>query len=91
MGTPRQAAGPIPPRAGNVCMDCTKLIRTLGYDPFDPWPYCDELMPTHHDWHRERPAGEQRSPAELHRVLAVNPNFGLSHPGKKVSGTVMAV
>ena len=36
MGTPRHEAGPIPPRAGNVCMDCGKLIRALGFDPFDP-------------------------------------------------------
>jgi dTDP-4-dehydrorhamnose reductase len=73
MGTPRHEAGPIPPRAGNVCMDCTKLIRALGSDPFDPWPYCDALVPTHADWHHERPAAEVRSPAELHRVLAANP------------------
>jgi dTDP-4-dehydrorhamnose reductase len=74
MGTPRFDAGPIPPRAGNVCMDCSKLIRALGSDPFDPWPYCDSLTPTHADWHRERPPDEVRSPAELHRVLAANPN-----------------
>jgi dTDP-4-dehydrorhamnose reductase len=73
MGIPRHQAGPIPPRAGNVCMDCGKLIGTLGYDPFDPWPYCDSLVPTHPDWHRERPAGEPRSPEHLHRVLASNP------------------
>ena len=36
MGIPRHEAGPIPPRAGNVCMDCSKLIAALGYDPFDP-------------------------------------------------------
>lgn len=74
MGTPRHDAGPIPPRAGNVCMDCTKLFQALGFDPFDPWPYCDSLVPTHVDWHRERPASETHSPAELHRVLAANPN-----------------
>ena len=73
MGIPRHQAGPIPPRAGNVCMDCGKLIGTLGYDPFDPWPYCDSLVPTHPDWHRERPAGEPRSSEHLHRVLASNP------------------
>ncbi len=73
MGTPRGEAAPIPPRAGNVCMDCSKLIDALGCDPFDPWPYCDALAPTHDDWHHERPAGETRSPGELHRVLARNP------------------
>jgi dTDP-4-dehydrorhamnose reductase len=73
-GIPRHQAGPIPPRAGNVCMDCSKLIAALGYDPFDPWPYCEELVPTHPDWHRERPRGEPRSPQHLHRVLVDNPN-----------------
>ena len=58
MGIPRRQAGPIPPRAGNVCMDCTKLIAAVGDDPFDPWPYCDTLVPTHAEWHRERPRGE---------------------------------
>lgn len=75
MGIPRHRAGPIPPRAGNVCMDCSKLIAALGYDPFDPWPYCDSLVPTHADWHRERPTGESRSPDQLRRVLAANPKL----------------
>jgi dTDP-4-dehydrorhamnose reductase len=74
MGIPRREAGPIPPRAGNVCMDCGKLIAALGCDPFDPWPYCDALAPTHPDWHRERPPGEPRSPEHLRRVLTANPN-----------------
>jgi dTDP-4-dehydrorhamnose reductase len=73
LGTPRFDAGPMPPRAGNVCMDCSKLIDALGYDPFDPWPYCDSLAPTHFDWHRERPADEERSPEQLYRVLCKNP------------------
>ena len=38
MGCPRLHAGPIPPRAGNVSMDSSKLARALGYEPFDPWP-----------------------------------------------------
>ncbi len=74
MGIPRRQAGPIPPRAGNVCMDCSKLIDTLGCDPFDPWPYCDSLVPTHEQWHYERPAHEGGSPQRLHRLLARNPN-----------------
>jgi dTDP-4-dehydrorhamnose reductase len=75
MGTLRVEAGPMPPRAGNVCMDCTKLITALGYDPFDPWPYCDSLVPTHPDWHHERPFNQRHSPEELHRVLANNPKW----------------
>jgi dTDP-4-dehydrorhamnose reductase len=77
MGIPRIEAGPIPPRAGNVCMDCGKLIGALGFDPFDPWPYDDALVPTHADWHRERPPGNPYSPACLHRVLTTNPRFSI--------------
>ena len=55
-------------------MDSGKLAATLGYDPFDPWPLDDALVPTHRDWHRERPAGEARSPEHLHRVLCINPD-----------------
>jgi dTDP-4-dehydrorhamnose reductase len=72
-GIPRREAGPIPPRAGNVTMDSSKLTRALGYDPFDLWPWDDCLLPTDRDWHRRRPAGEPRSPEYLHKVLCKNP------------------
>ncbi|MBN2475584.1 MAG: sugar nucleotide-binding protein [Pirellulales bacterium] len=75
-GIPRVEAGPMPPRAGNVTMDSGKLIRWLGYDPFDPWPLDDALVPTHRQWHRERPPGEPRSPEHLHQVLCLNPTRG---------------
>jgi dTDP-4-dehydrorhamnose reductase len=54
-------------------MNCDKLVRALGYQPFDPWPVDESLVPTHRDWHRERPAGEPRSPQHLVGVLANNP------------------
>ena len=38
MGCQRLDAGPIPPRAGNVTLDSSKLARALGYEPFDAWP-----------------------------------------------------
>ena len=79
MGIPRIEAGPIPPRAGNVTMDCGKLIAALGGDPFTPWPYCDSLVPTHADWHRERPPDEQRSPKFMHQVLCQNPVRSIQH------------
>ncbi|MCU0870855.1 MAG: sugar nucleotide-binding protein [Pirellulaceae bacterium] len=69
----RFEAGPIPPRAGDVTMDSSRLIRAVGYDPFDPWPLYDEHVPTHHDWHRERPRGERGSPEFLAEVLYQNP------------------
>jgi len=72
-GVPRSAAAPIPPRAGNVSMVSDRLINALGYDPFDAWPYCDSLMPDHHQWHRERPTGFEHSPRQLHRILCRNP------------------
>jgi dTDP-4-dehydrorhamnose reductase len=75
-GIPRDHAGPIPPRAGNVAMNCDKLVQALGHQPFDPWPRDDALVPTHRDWHRERPAGEPRSPEQLLGVLANNPRSG---------------
>jgi dTDP-4-dehydrorhamnose reductase len=78
MGCPRHEAGPMPPRAGNVSMDCSKLFRLLGFDPFDPWPYSEALVPTGVDWHRQRPRGERHCPEELQRVLATNPNLALA-------------
>jgi dTDP-4-dehydrorhamnose reductase len=73
LGTPRSEAGPMPPRAGNVCMDCTKLISALGHNPFDPWPLHDDLMPTDHHWHHHRPHDAPGSAEYLYRVLCTNP------------------
>ncbi len=54
MGCPRRLAGPIPPRAGDVSLNSSKLAAALGYDPFDPWPLAEEFVPTHPEWHFER-------------------------------------
>jgi len=72
-GCPRREAGPIPPRAGNVSMNSGKLARAIGYEPFDPWPYAESLVPTHREWHFERPPGEPCSPQYLAEVLYRNP------------------
>jgi dTDP-4-dehydrorhamnose reductase len=72
-GLRRFDAGPIPPRAGNVTMNSEKLVRALGYEPFDAWPLDDSLVPTHRDWHRQRPPNEPRSPEYLNEVLCLNP------------------
>jgi len=69
-GIPRTHAGPIPPRAGNVCMNSDKLRHALGYPPFAPWPVEERWVPTHRKWHYERPANEPRSPEFLDQVLA---------------------
>jgi dTDP-4-dehydrorhamnose reductase len=83
MGCPRIKAGPMPPRAGDVSLDCGKLSAALGFEPLDPWPLDDRWVPTHRDWHRERPQGENGSPALLSELLYRNPrrqpldsNFG---------------
>ncbi len=59
-GIPRREAGPIPPRAGNVSMDSGKLIARLGYNPFDPWPLDEQLVPTDPRWHYDRARGRAR-------------------------------
>ena len=73
MGCPRIDAGPIPPRAGNVTIDSSKLAGALGYEPLDPWPLDEQFVPTHRRWHEERPAGEGGSPELLAEVLSSNP------------------
>lgn len=53
-GCPRKDAGPMPPRAGDVSMDSTKLARLLGGNPFRPWPADAAFVPTDRDWHARR-------------------------------------
>ena len=62
----------MPPRAGNVSMDSSRLIAALGYQPFDPWPLAEEMVPTHDGWHYER-NGFRGSPELLAEVLYRNP------------------
>lgn len=71
-GCPRIDAGPLPPRAGDVTMNSTKLARALGYQPFDPWPLSDDHLPTHPLWHHESPRG---SPQFLADLLYRNPRL----------------
>ena len=73
VGCPRIDAGPVPPRAGNVTLDSSKLAAALGYQPFHAWPYDDALVPTHPEWHFERPRDEPRGPDWLADVLYRNP------------------
>lgn len=81
MGCPRVAAGPVPPRAGDVSMDSSKLANSLGYSPFDPWPSDPALAPTDDRWHYgvdEVPAGSfellarelYRNPRKAHQPSA---------------------
>jgi dTDP-4-dehydrorhamnose reductase len=72
MGCPRKMAGPIPPRAGNVSLNSSKLADALGFEPFDPWPLAEEFVPTHAEWHFER-SGFKGSKDLLAEVLSRNP------------------
>jgi dTDP-4-dehydrorhamnose reductase len=73
MGCPRIQAGPIPPRAGDVSLNSTKLREAVGYEPFHAWPFDDALVPTHPEWHAERRANERGGPEWLAEVLYRNP------------------
>jgi dTDP-4-dehydrorhamnose reductase len=53
-GCPRRDASPMPPRAGNVSMDSSRLIAELGGNHFRPWPVGEELFPTDREWHYRR-------------------------------------
>lgn len=79
MGCLRIEAGPIPPRAGNVSMNSTRLEQLLGFSPFDPWPFHSEFVPTHPEWHLERSAAIQGSPQLLNEVLYNNPRLSRNY------------
>jgi dTDP-4-dehydrorhamnose reductase len=64
-GCPRAAAGPMPPRAGNVSMCSDKLVALLQAKAFRSWPVGNDLRPTHRLWHFERPQDEARSPRQI--------------------------
>jgi dTDP-4-dehydrorhamnose reductase len=75
-GIPRREAGPIPPRAGNVSMDSSKLIPEMGGNPFQPWPLGDDLVPGERDWHHHRPPEEPAGREWLARRLYRYPGCG---------------
>ncbi len=66
-GCPRIEAGPMPPRAGNVSMDSTKLVAELGDQPFQPWPHSKDLIPDSRHWHFER---NESNPGSLMKLQA---------------------
>lgn len=68
-GCLRIEAGPMPPRAGDVSMNSGKLVRTLGLQPFRPWPLGEDIWPSHRRWHFERPEDELRAVQEIARRL----------------------
>lgn len=52
IGCPRIEAGPMPPRAGNVSMNSSKLLAKLPKGMIRRWPADDLLIPTDKDWHK---------------------------------------
>jgi dTDP-4-dehydrorhamnose reductase len=74
MGCLRHEAGPMPPRAGNVTMRSEKLVTALGYEPFTPWPWYDEHLPTDPLWHYRRVGTCPGDPELLASVLYKNPS-----------------
>ena len=72
-GCPRIDAGPMPPRAGNVTLDSSKLTAAIGYQPFQSWPANGELVPTDPQWHFEKSKTFQGSARAVHELLYRNP------------------
>ena len=68
-GCPRIEAGPMPPRAGNVTMNSTKLSEVLGRMPFMQWPANEKFWPDSDRWHFERSGEWQGSPELLQQRL----------------------
>ncbi|MDB5048666.1 MAG: dTDP-4-dehydrorhamnose reductase [Fibrobacteres bacterium] len=56
MGCPRAAAGPMPPRAGDVGMNTDKLTAALPPGTLRPWPADETHVPTDREWHARREA-----------------------------------
>jgi len=74
-GVPRIEAGPMPPRAGDVSMNSSKLHEAIGRAPFDPWPYLDHLCPDSSDWHFDSLSYESLPIDSLSRSL-IDANSG---------------
>jgi dTDP-4-dehydrorhamnose reductase len=56
MGCLRAAAGPMPPRAGNVGMDTSRLQALLP-GMVRPWPFDPAMVPDDDQWHARRGGG----------------------------------
>lgn len=61
MGCPRAAAGPVPPRAGDVSLDSSRARALLPEGVLGPWPRDEAHVPAGPEWHACRgeafPAG----------------------------------
>ena len=70
IGCPRIEAGPLPPRAGNVTMNSSKLAAALGRDPFVAWPDQTDFVPgDNRRWHENRPESSSFGEALVRELL----------------------
>jgi dTDP-4-dehydrorhamnose reductase len=95
-GCMRIDAGPIPPRAGNVTLDCSKLIAALGYQPFDSWPVDPAHWPHEREWHYDRNGDQQGSAARVADCLYRNSNRAggrppMTNPAHSLHGSVRSI
>lgn len=88
MGCPRAAAGPMPPRAGDVSMDTSKLqafLSEAGDEPIRAWPAEAGLVPDGDDWHGRR--GEPYPPGSIaFRLYGREWPTAWDHPANLVPG-----
>lgn len=74
IGCPRIDAGPMPPRAGDVTMDSSKIQlwanETLSLPmPFQPWPLNEQFVPTDKKWHYHRKPFTDLNPERIAKEL----------------------
>jgi len=79
MGCPRAAAGPVPPRAGDVTMDTSKLRNLIGDDIVRPWPYDPAHVPSDDAWHGRRPDNPPADAIARH-LCGYGPPSSPEHP-----------
>ncbi len=73
IGCPRIDAGPMPPRAGNVTMDSSRLAQAIGRTPFHPWPLKGSQVPDSAGWHYRRPSHNTGSQQAIINELYLRP------------------
>ncbi len=80
-GCPRLEAGPMPPRAGDVTMNSSKLLADVPQIRIDPWPLDPRLVPTHRRWHFERDHQDSGGPAWVRNLLYEKPAIEKANGG----------
>jgi dTDP-4-dehydrorhamnose reductase len=85
MGCPRAAAGPMPPRAGDVSMDTSKLRALLGDGFVRPWPFDPAHAPEDDGWHARRD-GDFPAQAIARHLYGYGWPEAADHPARLVPG-----